>query len=518
MTDWIGSQLWGYVVWGVLGSYYAALSFLVLLGLHRLYLWGGSREPVSGKSTVPEPASVADARLSEVRLPEVLVQLPIYNERYVVERLLLAVCDLNYPRDKLIVQVLDDSTDDTPLRLLTLIGKLRMRGSRIEHLRRTNREGFKAGALAAGLASTEAPFVAVFDADFVPDPDFLLRTLPHFADPQVGLVQTRWDYLNRDHSLLTRSQAVLLDTHFLVEQPGRAQRGLWFNFNGTAGVWCRQAIEEAGGWHYDTLTEDLDLSYRAQLRGWKFVYRSDIGTPSELPIDIAALKSQQTRWSRGGAQTLRKLAGAVFSADEPIRQRLNATLHLASPLGHVALLTVALALPPTLLIRQRLFGGMLTPIDTALLVAGTGSFIWTFLGGLHRRDAAHRIAEVATAIGLGIGLAAVNARAVFTGLFRRGGEFHRTPKYANEAKNRPAAPKYRSIRDTTWIYEAGLTAYSLAGLALSVALGWWASIPFLALFAAGFGWVFVLALDERLPPRHAKTSPAFRRSQIYVVE
>jgi cellulose synthase/poly-beta-1,6-N-acetylglucosamine synthase-like glycosyltransferase len=246
------------------------------------------------------------------QLPLVTIQLPVYNERYVAERLIDSVAKLRYPLDKLEIQVLDDSTDETVDIIARRVAHFQTQGINIQHIRRPQRTGFKAGALAYGLNLSEAPFVAIFDADFVPDPDFLLKTIPNFADPKVGIVQTRWEHLNEDFSLITQLQAFGLNAHFTVEQSGRYAANLFANFNGTGGVWRRTAIDDAGGWHADTLTEDLDLSYRAQLRGWTFSYREDIGSPAELPVAMDALKSQQYRWMKGAAEVARKMYGTVF--------------------------------------------------------------------------------------------------------------------------------------------------------------------------------------------------------------
>ncbi len=518
LQAWIDHQLvqefMAMVSWLVIAVYYAALSTLAVFGLYRLSLWRSMR----GSSTdAPcDRSATADATPSDEGLPEVVVQLPVYNERYVAERVVDAACALDYPRDRLHIQVLDDSTDDTCARLAEVVNRWRARGVRVDHLRRSQRIGFKAGALADGLQKSDADLVAIFDADFVPDADFLRRALVHFANPQVGMVQARWDYLNRDQSFLTRAQAVLLDAHFLVEQPGRAAANLWFNFNGTAGVWRRSAIESVGGWAHDTLTEDLDLSYRAQLAGWKFVYCSDLGVASELPTLMSALKSQQVRWATGGAQTLRKLLGLVLGRDR-LRQRAHGLMHLVSPLGHLCLLAISLLYLPSLMIRQRLdFGGLLW-LDQFLLLAGTGSFTWVFIDAVRRRQVAtiRRIADLVGAMALGLGFAAANSRAVVAGLWSLGGVFHRTPKYADNPspevatdnnQTAPRLPRYRAANDHTWFYEAGLALYCSFALGVAVWMHWWSSIPFLGLFAGGYATVFIQTFETRLPPRQLPTS------------
>ena len=287
-----------------------------------------------------------------VRWPHVTVQLPVYNELAVVTRIIDAAAALDYPADRLHIQVLDDSTDESVALAARRVAYHQDRGLRIDHVRRASRQGYKAGALAHGLTETDGEFVAIFDADFVPAPDFLRRTLPHFAAPEVGVVQTRWGHLNESESLLTRLQAFGLNAHFLVEQVGRAAGGHFLNFNGTGGVWRRTCIEDAGNWQADTLTEDLDLSYRAQLRGWRFVYRPDIVAPAELPAHLAALKSQQYRWNKGAAETARKHLGRVWrSAHLPLATRLHATFHLLNSSVFAVILVMALLSVPLVWVR-----------------------------------------------------------------------------------------------------------------------------------------------------------------------
>jgi len=351
----------------------------------------------------------------------------------------------------------------------------------------------------------------------------LLHAVPHFSQPAVGMVQAQWDYLNRDQSVLTRAQAVLLDAHFLVEQPGRAAAGLWFNFNGTAGIWRRQAIDDAGGWMHDTLTEDLDLSYRAQLAGWKFVYCAELGVASELPTLMSGLKSQQARWATGGAQTMRKLWRSMMRHEQrQRRQRLHGWIHLVSPLGHLSLLTIALLYLPSLLVRQRLGLSGLFWLDQLLLVAGTGSFTWVFTDAVRRRGifSAGRVTDLVAAMVLGLGLAVANSRAVITGLLAMGGDFHRTPKYAETLSVNQwsvTTPRYRTAVDHTWFYEAAMAAYSVLALCMGVLMHWWSSLPFLAMFAVGYVVVFLQTFDARLPPRQLPTR-APRPTNHYILE
>src|ERR1700716_3533094 len=294
---------------GLLIPYFIVLSLLAVYGAHRyilVYLYYKHR-----KNRTTEPAAYTED------LPRVTVQLPIFNEQYVVERLLDAVCKLKYPKEKLDIQVLDDSTDETIEVARSLVERYAALGNPITYHHRTNREGFKAGALAEGMKTAKGEFVAIFDADFTPPEDFLLRTIHHFSDPGIGMVQTRWTHINRNYSILTQVEAILLDGHFVLEHSGRARSGVFFNFNGTAGVWRRKAIEEAGGWQHDTLTEDLDLSLRAQLAGWRFIFLPDVVCPAELPVEMTAFKTQQARWAKGLVQTGKKILPRMLRSNAP---------------------------------------------------------------------------------------------------------------------------------------------------------------------------------------------------------
>ena len=304
----------GHIIWST--CYLSVLIGLSAYGIHRyfiiyLYLKNRKRPPVP-------------ARYFE-KLPKVTVQLPIFNEVYVAERLLRSVSELDYPQELLQIQVLDDSTDETREITAACAEELRQRGFNVERIHRTDRTGFKAGALAVGLAAAEGEFLCILDADFVPEKDLLKRTVHFFTDPKVGMIQTRWGHLNRGYSLLTRMQAIFLDGHLLLEQIARSRSGRFFNFNGTAGLWRRSCIEQSGGWQYDTLCEDLDLSYRAQLAGWKFIYLSDVVTPAELPVDMNGFKSQQHRWTKGSVQTCKKLLPSIWRSRLPFPIKLEAT-------------------------------------------------------------------------------------------------------------------------------------------------------------------------------------------------
>ncbi|MBZ0253981.1 MAG: glycosyltransferase [Candidatus Methylomirabilis sp.] len=360
--------------WTILAAYFALCGVLSLYGLHRfflmyLYFRHADRRARAGELPAERPL--------------VCVQLPIFNERYVVERLLVRVADLDWPRDRLHIQLLDDSTDDTTEIAAGVAARLREKGAWIDHVRRPDRVGFKAGALQYGLARTEADFIAVFDADFLPSPDFLGRTMPHLAAPEIGMVQARWGHLNRDHSLLTRLQSILLDGHFVIESAARHRSGRLLNFNGTAGVWRRRAIEEAGGWQHDTLTEDLDLSYRAQMAGWRFVYVSDYVVPAEVPEDMNAFKSQQHRWAKGSVQTARKLLVPLMRSRLSRAQKVEALFHLTGNASYPFMGALALLMFPALGARLRLdraltLGQQIT-LDVGLFMAATLSVLAFYL-------------------------------------------------------------------------------------------------------------------------------------------
>ena len=301
------------------------------------------------------------------------VQLPIFNEQFVVERLVDAVCRLQYPLDKLDVQLLDDSTDETQAVAQAWSNTMPRKAFPITYHHRTNREGFKAGALAEGMKTAKGEFIAIFDADFVPPEDFLLRTIHHFTDPKIGMVQTRWTHINRNYSFLTEVEAILLDGHFVLEHSGRARSGVFFNFNGTAGMWRRSAIEEAGGWQHDTLTEDTDLSYRAQLKGWKFIYLQDVECPAELPVEMTAFKTQQARWAKGLIQTSKKILPSVMKSDQPFRVKLEAWYHLTANLSYPLMVVLSVLLLPAMIIRFYQGWFQMLYIDLPLFMASTFS-------------------------------------------------------------------------------------------------------------------------------------------------
>src|SRR3982751_312112 len=325
----------------ILVSYFFVLSILAIYGWHRYYL---VYLYTKNRDKAPSPALPIPPLTT---LPRVTIQLPIYNEMYVADRLIDAVCEMDYPRELLEIQVLDDSTDETREIAELAVRRHASRGFDIRYLHRVDRTGYKAGALEAGLRVAKSNYIAIFDADFIPPQDFLLKTLPHFENPKVGMVQARWGHINQDYSLLTKIQAILLDGHFILEHGGRNRGGRFFNFNGTAGVWRRTAIDDAGGWQHDTLTEDLDLSYRAQLRGWRFVFVPDVIAPAELPVDMNGFKSQQHRWTKGSVQTCKKLLPTVWRSDLPLPIKIEATAHLTSNFAYLLLACLCVLLHPS---------------------------------------------------------------------------------------------------------------------------------------------------------------------------
>jgi cellulose synthase/poly-beta-1,6-N-acetylglucosamine synthase-like glycosyltransferase len=463
-----------------LAAYYAVLAALAVYGAHRglmVHLYYRHRRDT------PEPAG------SLPTLPRVTVQLPIYNEVYVVERLIEAVAAIDYPRDLLEIQVLDDSDDETRELARTITSRLSARGVRIAHFPRASREGFKAGALQAGLSAATGEYLLILDADFVPGPGILRTCLPYFADPGVGMVQARWEHLNRDFSLLTRIQAMLLDGHFVIEHTARHRSGRFFNFNGTAGVWRRACVEASGGWQADTLTEDLDLSYRAQLLGWKFVYLKDCVAPAEVPVDMNGLKSQQHRWTKGSIQTGRKLLPAIWKSRLPFKVKSEAFFHLTSNVSYVLVVLLALLMVPAIVIRDRIGWQKLAFADFPLFFGATLSFLAFYVSSQREVGRGWRptLQCLPLLLSLGIGISVNNARAVLEGLLRRPSRFARTPKYRIEGRRGDwKSKKYRAAGNGSFAGEILLTLYFLAALVFAVRFRYWVALPFLLVFFQGF--------------------------------
>lgn len=425
-------------------------------------------------------------------LPSVAVQLPIFNEMYVVERLLESVAALDYPRDRLTIQVLDDSTDETTALVAKKVEEIQARGLNIQHVRRASRKGYKAGALAHGLTLLKnVEMVAVLDADFVPPPDFLQRTIPPLVhDPGLGVVQARWGHLNSDENLLTMGQMLALDGHFVVEQTARNRAGWLMNFNGTGGVWRVSAIQDAGGWQDATLTEDLDLSYRAQLKGWRFLYLSDVVVPGELPPHMAAYKQQQARWAKGGTQCMSLLLRQVWTSRRlTLMQRIMGTMHLCQYIVHPLIIVMMLLTPP-LLIANVLQNLALGPLSLAALGP---PFIFVVSQRALYKDWYKHLRAMPALMALGTGMAWSNSRAVISGLFGRKEEFKRTPKYASQRQGN----KYVQRLNSNMFCEIGLAIYALAGVVLAQ---WIAPtfVPYLMVYVIAFGFVGLWGLREHL--------------------
>ncbi|MEL7058867.1 MAG: cellulose synthase family protein [Acidobacteriota bacterium] len=483
----------------ILAVYYATLGVLALYGVHRMVLVVGWWQARRRSETAPEPPA---------EWPVVTVQLPIFNERYVAHRLIEAVANLDYPRDRLEIQVLDDSIDDTRELVAKQVAELRAEGVDIHHLHREDRSGFKAGALAAGLTSAAGDLLAVFDADFVPQRDFLRAVVPHFGDPDVGMVQARWGHLNRDYSLLTRVQAVLLDGHFVIEHAARHRGGCLFNFNGTAGIWRRQAIVDAGGWAHDTLTEDLDLSYRSQLAGWRFVYLPNLVVPAELPAEINAYKSQQHRWAKGSIQCGRKLLGRVLRSSLGWRAKLEAFVHLTANLSYPLMLLLSLLIFPAMLLRHGdddLRVALL--VDLPLFAAATLSVLVFFTASQVGVTLWRRLWRLPALMGIGIGLSVNNSTAVLSGLIQDGGIFHRTPKYCIEGRAGDWSGKaYRLPKNLSLYLESVLAVYFVICFAAAIHLRMWLALPFLWLFLQGYSYMALLGLAPHLGRRAPATT------------
>jgi len=459
--------------------YYLVCLLLVLYGLYRIWLL--VRHLRSRQHPPPAPTAPA-------RWPRVTVQLPLYNERWVARRLLQAVSRMDYPRDRLQIQVLDDSTDSTARLTRRLCRVLHKRGFDIQHLPRTNRDGYKAGALAAGLRQADGDLIAIFDADFVPTRDFLTRMVPWVLQPGVGVAQARWGHLNREKSWFTRMQAILLDGHFVIEQSARSAGGYFLSFNGTCGIWRRAAIDDAGGWGSDTVTEDLDLSFRAQLAGWRVQYVWDLVVPGELPEEPNSFRSQQRRWTKGGVQVARKLLPRILRAPLPVAVKLEAFLHLTCYAAYPLLLLLALLRTPARLFAPETSMLGFLPGEVELLLIGTLPLL--FFYSWAQRDAGvvrlrfGWLRRSLPAMALGAGLAVSNTRAVLEGLFSRDLTFERTPKVGWK----PAGPRRQAyqvsgsiIAFTELLLVVYIVSWKIFGTGISV----WADLPFVLFF--GFG-------------------------------
>jgi cellulose synthase/poly-beta-1,6-N-acetylglucosamine synthase-like glycosyltransferase len=474
-----------------LAAYFFVLIVLAIYGWHRyylvyLYMRHRDKEPTAQPPLDP--------------LPVVTIQLPLYNEMYVADRLIDAVSRIDYPRHLLEIQVLDDSTDETRSIADLAVRRLAAEGLDIKYYHRVDRVGFKAGALEAGLTVARGEFVAIFDADFIPTADFLTQLMPHFRDPKVGMVQARWGHINQDYSLLTKIQAILLDGHFVLEHGGRHRGGRFFNFNGTAGVWRRCAIEDAGGWQHDTLTEDLDLSYRAQLRGWRFVFVPGVIAPAEVPVEMNAFKSQQHRWAKGSIQTCRKLLPRILKSDLPFGVKAEAFFHLSANFNYILMCLLSILMFPSMVIRYNMGWYEMILIDVPLFFAATFSFCNFYMvcqREIHS-DWRARIKYVPFLMSVGIGLSVNNTRAVFEALLNKQGEFTRTPKYRIEGDTDEwVGKKYRQSVAVQPLVELALGLYFTATVFYALANGIYGTVPFLVLFQVGFLYTGLLSIVQQ---------------------
>jgi cellulose synthase/poly-beta-1,6-N-acetylglucosamine synthase-like glycosyltransferase len=491
----------------LLGAYLFAWLALAVFGLHRLHLIRMFRR--CAEPTRPREPS---------RWPFVTIQLPVYNERYVVERLLDAASKLDYPRERLEIQLLDDSTDLTSDLAARKVEALRARGLQVAHVRRAHRTGFKAGALQHGLEWARGEFLAVFDADFVPPPFILKALVPYFQDPRVGVVQARWQHLNRDFSMLARAQALSLDGHFLIEHTARMGSGRFLNFNGTAGLLRKTCILDAGGWQSDTLTEDLDLSYRAQLLGWRVVFASRVECPGELPVEMNAFKAQQHRWVKGSMQVARKLLPAVWRSGSPLPVKVEATFHLTYNLAYALLLLLSVIVYPVVLARYETRSLLFAVADTVLFTAATASVLvyFAYAQRLAGRNWLGSLRDLPYAMALGVGLAVNNTRAVFEGLVGGRGDFHRTPKFRIERRGDGWRGKRYAAPVSGWaLLEIALGGYFAWAIVSLARAHFYAPIPFFGIYLFGFLYVGALSLAHAssLAPRATSAGPPARRGR-----
>jgi cellulose synthase/poly-beta-1,6-N-acetylglucosamine synthase-like glycosyltransferase len=474
-----------------LSAYVAVLSLLAVYGLHRYVVLFLYYRCYKRRRRIEPPA------MDPAAFPRVTVQLPIFNEYYVVTRVIESIGDLDYPRELLTIQILDDSTDGTRDVAQAAAQRLRERGLQVQYIHRSNREGFKAGALKFGLSYTSDELVAVFDADFVAPRDFLLRTAPYFQDERIGMVQTRWGYLNREYSLLTRVQSIFLDGHFMIEQTARSFSGHFFNFNGTGGVFRRRTIDEAGGWDGSTLTEDLDLSYRAQMAGWKFVFLPDLVCASELPVDVYGLKTQQHRWTKGSIQVAKRLLPRIWRSRLSMRVKVEATFHLTANLCYLLIVALSALLPLSLFSRRHLLLGGIEIWEIAVFLCATSSIIVFYAVSQRElyRDWKWRLRDIPFILALGIGLCINNARAVGEALMSHETPFVRTSKYCIESLNDSWKGKlYRSGSHASLLLELVFVVYMFASLVLLFVHENWGAFPYIGIFVTGYAYIFGLSL------------------------
>lgn len=496
--------------WTILILYFTILVVLAIYGGYRVKqvidFW-------RYRKFVPQPKG----RFAEEDLPIITVQLPLFNEMYVVSRLVKAVTEIDYPREKLQIQVLDDSTDETVKIAEATVAEYAELGFDIQYIHRADRTGFKAGALENGLKHAKGELLAIFDADFVPKPDCLRKLVDFFTDPVVGCAQMRWSHINANYNLLTKLQTIMLDGHFVVEQTTRNRTGGFFNFNGTAGIWRRDAIAMSGGWQHDTLTEDTDLSFRAQLMGWKFVYLLDDDAPAEIPVEINAFKAQQRRWAKGVMQVGIKLYPRIWRSRLPMRVRLEMFFRLTGNISYPLMIVASFLQFPLLLVRYNQPFYHLMIVDLPLLFFSSISvflFYGTAVWYLDEKRTP-RLLHLPLVMALGIGLAFSNARAVLEALFGIKSEFVRTPKYRVEKDHDETWKKKKYKRKRGWLplLELGFSFYFLLAILYAGHFRMWGTIPFLLLFFLGFGYMGVMSILQTGGGRLASLlKPAARAS------
>ncbi len=481
----------------VLVIHYSLVSILCLYGAHRVYHSFKAKRLMAHIRQMPRPKA-----LSAKDYPHVTVQAPMYNEKFVAARIIDAIAEFDYPRDKLHIQIIDDSTDESIGIVAERVAYFKSIGLDIDHVRRTNRTGYKAGALSDAMDAVKGEFIAIFDADFIPNPDFLLKTLPYFTHEKVGLVQARWAYLNSQKNMLTRIQSVMLDAHFGIEQVTRYGLKAFFNFNGTAGIWRKSTIIDAGGWRADTLTEDTDLSYRAQMKGWEFIYRPEIECPSEIPEDMSAFKIQQHRWAKGAIEVMRKLLPAIWAADVPKKVKVEATFHLTGNMSYLLMFIDSLFfLLPTVHIRESMAPNPLVWLDLPIFAFASLSHAWFFLSSQNRLygKMSDKIlimpALLATSIGLGVN----NGRAVIEALIGHKTGFARTPKIGTGESGLSLMKSYK-VNSQNWAnyLEIALGILYFSFLIWALMKAYWVVVPFLLLFTIGFFYIGLLSLRERV--------------------
>jgi len=474
------------IAWVTLGLHYSLLLVLCLFGLHRLSMVLRARHYQK-----QEDETRLLPTLKFAKLPLVTIQIPVFNERNVAVRIIDQAVKMQYPAEKLQIQVVDDSNDETFDVIQTRVQEFQAKGVNIAHVHRTNRQGFKAGALRDAMSTASGEFIAIFDADFVPDTDFLMQTIHHFADSKVAMVQGRWGHLNLHRNRLTKTQAIMLDSHFALEQQVRFQSGMLLNFNGTAGIWRTNAIIDAGHWSADTLTEDLDLSYRAQLRGWKLVYRNDISCPAELPADMRAFKSQQHRWAKGGIQVMKKLLATVWQTSYSVPKKLEATFHLSNNFAYfIMLLDTLFLLVPSLIAREYLGIPFVFWLDIPLLLLSSGShLVYLFYGQVAlNKSRLNALLHLPFLLLLGIYLAFNNARAALEALLDQESEFVRTPKSGDieAVAERPPVKQYQIKLPANQGVELASSMIFFYGAIWSIQTQSWLMLPFFLLLALGF--------------------------------